>query len=113
METLHIESLLDTAQKLIKGTKASAPNFGVHSTIPTHLHYDVRRIIAEWERNKNITYKDLRYLQHINVSTTEYLMTHVYILDKWIEYKPSFKFKNYNLKKGTNPRKINGYPNIR
>jgi len=113
METLHIESLLENAHTIIKGTKAISPNFGINSTIPTHLHYDVRRIISIWERDQLINHADLNYLQHINQHSTEYLMTHMYIMDKWVEYRPSYKFRNYNLKKGTNPRKINGYPNIR
>ena len=93
--TLHTEVLINHAVNLIKNCKNNT-GFSKLSQTPSHLMYDVRRIEKQWELHGTILEADIKYLEHIYASSTEYLKTHVYMLGGWHKFK-SYRHASHNM----------------
>ena len=97
--TLHTEVLISHAVNIIKNCKHNI-GFSKLSQTPSHLTYDVRRIEKQWELRGIISEADIKYLEHIYVSSDDYLKSHVYLLGGWHKFK-SYRHASHNMRSQT------------
>ena len=92
--TTDTEVLITNAVNLIKNGKDNVVT--ISKITPSHLTYDIRRIENHWVMNGFISEEDTQYLEHIYVSSHDYLKTHVYMIGGWHKFK-SYRYASHNM----------------